>query len=325
MEIQQLRHLLAAADSPNYVQAAKKCFTSRQNIAHSIKALEEELGVLLFARDGNRMGLTLEGSQVVFAATEIITRVDHLRTMFSDRKSFDITLSLAVSTNLFAGMPTGVDDFLLEKAESLRFLELDCEECYRLVCSGETDAAVVMCMERKFPECDVVEVGRSCSYIITNESSKLAKKESILVSDLIDQKLLLMSGLAFQYAPLLVQLSALGFSKTDVSILPSTSSMLHVVRTRQEGSVGIVSEKFAAVPPRGTVSVPVGDSKLDWHFYILYKASEANFGSVMRFVRGIKNAFQKKEVAGGGGFLFRKTFRQYVFSYGRLDYMLQAA
>lgn len=64
MEVQQLRHLQAAANSTSYAQAAKKCFTSRQNIAHSIKALESELGVVLFFRKGNTMELTPDGKQV---------------------------------------------------------------------------------------------------------------------------------------------------------------------------------------------------------------------------------------------------------------------
>ena len=53
MEIHQLRHMLAAAEHTSYAQAAKSCFTSRQNIAHSIKALESELGIVLFERRGN--------------------------------------------------------------------------------------------------------------------------------------------------------------------------------------------------------------------------------------------------------------------------------
>ena len=64
MEIQQLRHLQAAANSQSYAQAAKKCFTSRQNIAHSVKALEGEVGTPLFERKGNRMVLTEEGRLV---------------------------------------------------------------------------------------------------------------------------------------------------------------------------------------------------------------------------------------------------------------------
>lgn len=84
MEIQQLRHLQAAANSQSYAQAAKKCFTSRQNIAHSVKALEGEVGTPLFERKGNRMVLTEEGRQVAYVVDEVLERVDRLGSMFQD-------------------------------------------------------------------------------------------------------------------------------------------------------------------------------------------------------------------------------------------------
>ena len=72
MEIHQLRHMLAAAEHSSYAQAAKRCFTSRQNIAHSVKALENELGIVLFERRGNEMVLTPAGRQLVGEAGEIV-------------------------------------------------------------------------------------------------------------------------------------------------------------------------------------------------------------------------------------------------------------
>lgn len=144
MEIQQLRHLQAAANSQSYAQAAKKCFTSRQNIAHSVKALEGEVGTPLFERKGNRMVLTEEGRQVAYVVDEVLERVDRLGSMFQDGLAARSMLNLAVSTNFFAGMPLAVDELLLERSSSFRFFERDCGECYRLVCSNEVDAAIII-------------------------------------------------------------------------------------------------------------------------------------------------------------------------------------
>mgnify|MGYP004481902971 FL=1 len=114
MEIQQLRHLQAAANSQSYAQAAKKCFTSRQNIAHSVKALEGEVGTPLFERKGNRMVLTEEGRQIAYVVDEVLERIDLLGSMFQDGLAARSMLNLAVSTNFFAGMPLAVDELLLE-------------------------------------------------------------------------------------------------------------------------------------------------------------------------------------------------------------------
>lgn len=288
-----MRHLQAAANSQSYAQAAKKCFTSRQNIAHSVKSLEGEMGVTLFERKGNRMILTQDGRQVAYVVDEVLGKIDRLGSMFQERRAPHVMLNLAVSTNFFAGMPVAADDLLLEKSNVFRFFERDCGECYELVCDNKVDAAVIMCMEREFPDCRVVEVGRSKSYVIANEESALAKKESVSVEDLRGEKLLLMSEPGFQYGPLFSRLGAIGFDRTSVSILPSTSSMLHIVRTRREGSVGIASHRFSIAPPRGSVSVPIADPQLDWHFYALYKPEAANAHIVTEFIQDIQAAFSQ--------------------------------
>lgn len=295
MEIQQLRHLQAAANSQSYAQAAKKCFTSRQNIAHSVKTLEGEVGTPLFERKGNRMVLTEEGRQVAYVVDEVLERVDRLGSMFQDGLAARSMLNLAVSTNFFAGMPLAVDELLLERSSSFRFFERDCGECYRLVCSNEVDAAIIMCMEREFSDCSVVEVGRSKSYVIANEGSDLAKKESVSVDELQNEKLLLMSEPGFQYRPLFSQLCAIGYNRSSVSILPSTSSMLHMVRTRRGGSVGIASRRFAVTPPGGSVSIPLADPRLDWHFYALYKPEAVNSHAIASFIQDIRVAFSQSD------------------------------
>lgn len=297
MEIQQLRHLLAAANSASYAQAAKRCFTSRQNIAHSVKAVEAELGVVLFERQGNGMILTEEGRKVAPLIEEIVTRIDRLGVMFSPQSSADSTLSLAVSVNFFAGMPEGVDAVFQQRADNLQFLELDCEQCYELVCADKVDAAIVMCMDRSFPKCSSLRVGGSVAYALVSEASELAGKTGCVASDLVDKKLILMSEPSFQYEPLFSQLDRLGYDRSNASVLPSTSSMIHLVRTRGEGYVGIPSRKFAVNPPGGTVSVPIVDPRMNWGFYILYKDATSESSQMMSFMRSIRKAFEGSDIA----------------------------
>ena len=293
MEIQQLRHLLAAANSISYAQAAKKCFTSRQNIAHSVKALESELGVVLFERKGNGMMLTNEGRQVAQAVCDILSKIDDLRVLFAGYGHSGFALSLAVSTNLFAGMPDEADRLLLQRLEGLQFFELDCERCYELVCEGRVDAALVMCMDRSFPKCDAVRIGGSVAYALVDESSSLAKLSGCVAGDLAARKLVLMSEPVFQYEPLFVQLDQLGFDRSNVSVLPSTSSMIHLVRMQGEEYVGIPSHKFASRPPFGTVAVPIVDPRMNWGFYLLRRSGERTGDAVDRLMHDIRKAFKE--------------------------------
>lgn len=289
MEIHQLRHVLAAAESSSYAQAAKRCFTSRQNIAHSVKAVENELGVVLFERRGNEMVLTASGRQLAVEASEIVARVDSLHVMFAGSDELDLPLNLAVSTNLFAGIPASTDEYIAQHADWLRVSEMDCEECYRCVCSGRVDVAVIMCMERRFPDCDSLEIAESTSFALMCDSSPLSQKTSLSIVDVKDQKLLLMSEPGFQYEPLFLQLDSLGFDRANASVIPSTSSMIHMVKRR--GGMGLVSDKFSAAPPAGFCVIPLSDSRLNWHFYVLFQKSAARFQSIAKFVQGVRSTF----------------------------------
>lgn len=61
METQQLEFVLAVMKTGSFTQAAKRCFTSRQNIAHAVKSVEREFGVELFWREGKNLKLTDDG------------------------------------------------------------------------------------------------------------------------------------------------------------------------------------------------------------------------------------------------------------------------
>lgn len=289
MEIQQLRHLLAAAEHSSYAQAAKRCFTSRQNVAHSVKMIERELGVSLFERRGNEMVLTTEGERVAKEASSIVAKVDNLRVMFSTAAGSSERLTFYVGTNILAGIPASVDAYIATHADKLQMIEASCEFSYKQVCSGEADIALIMCMERRFPECDSLEVSSSISYAITAADSPLAKLPSLTAANLKDMRLLLMSEPPFQYEPLFEQLDSLGFDRRAVSVIPSTSSMVHIMKSRK--SVGIVSEKFSIDPPRGSIAVPIADTRLNWHFYILYQASSEKYPYIAKFAEGVRRAF----------------------------------
>lgn len=130
VEIQHLKHLAAASESSSFAKAAKKCFTSLQNIAHSIKVLENKLGVVLFDRKGNEMLLTPEGMKATAAARGIVEQVENFDVMFVQGASPGDELTLAVGANLFAGIPSSAADFIHSYSDRLHIRECDCKKCY---------------------------------------------------------------------------------------------------------------------------------------------------------------------------------------------------
>ena len=54
MQLEQLKYLVAAAETRSMTTAGKLMYMSHQNISKSISSLEKELGVSLFTRTSKR-------------------------------------------------------------------------------------------------------------------------------------------------------------------------------------------------------------------------------------------------------------------------------
>ena len=53
-----MRYAVAVAEERSFTRAAELCFVVQSALSHQIKALEQEIGVQLFARTSRRVELT---------------------------------------------------------------------------------------------------------------------------------------------------------------------------------------------------------------------------------------------------------------------------
>lgn len=68
MELQQLRYVVAIAEEKSFTRAAERCFVVQSSLSHQIKALEREVGAVLFARSSRRVELTAAGAEFLVHA-----------------------------------------------------------------------------------------------------------------------------------------------------------------------------------------------------------------------------------------------------------------
>ncbi|QOV36425.1 LysR family transcriptional regulator [Streptomyces ferrugineus] len=76
MDLQQMRYVVAVAETRNFTRAAERCFVVQSSLSHRIAALERELGVKLFARSSRRVEPTSAGVAFVAAARECLAAAD---------------------------------------------------------------------------------------------------------------------------------------------------------------------------------------------------------------------------------------------------------
>lgn len=83
MELQQLRYLVAVADSRSFTGAAETCHVTQPTLSHQIKKLEEEVGEPLLHRRRKGAYLTPLGERVYRHAQEIMRNVESVQQVSS--------------------------------------------------------------------------------------------------------------------------------------------------------------------------------------------------------------------------------------------------
>lgn len=68
MELQQMRYVVAVAETGSFTRAAERCFVVQSALSHQVAALERELGVRLFARTSRRVEITAAGEAFLSSA-----------------------------------------------------------------------------------------------------------------------------------------------------------------------------------------------------------------------------------------------------------------
>ncbi|MFJ8081033.1 LysR family transcriptional regulator [Streptomyces sp. NPDC096205] len=76
MDLQQMRYVVAVAETRNFTRAAERCSVVQSSLSHRIAGLERELGVRLFARSSRRVEPTPAGEAFVVRARECLEAAD---------------------------------------------------------------------------------------------------------------------------------------------------------------------------------------------------------------------------------------------------------
>ncbi|MFC4907432.1 LysR family transcriptional regulator [Actinomadura gamaensis] len=79
MELQQMRYVVAVAETGNFTRAAEQCLVVQSALSHQIARLERELGARLFDRTSRRVRLTPAGEAFLPAARQSLDAAERAR------------------------------------------------------------------------------------------------------------------------------------------------------------------------------------------------------------------------------------------------------
>ncbi|HEX9397606.1 MAG TPA: HTH-type transcriptional regulator CysB [Burkholderiales bacterium] len=157
MKLIQLRYLSEVARrNLNISEAAEALHTSQPGVSKQIKALEEELGIQVFARHGKRLvAVTEPGKAVVAIAERILTEAQNLRRAgeeYANDKAGTLTIA-ATHTQARYALPKAVAAFKRRypNVELLIHQGNPTQICDQVI-AGEADMAVATEMIATYPE-----------------------------------------------------------------------------------------------------------------------------------------------------------------------------
>ena len=113
MELTQLKYFQAAAREGSFTRAARSLNVSQPALSKAVQHLEDEIGVKLFLRDGNRIALSYFGKLML---EEVDSAILHLETGVKNariRAGLDQgRVSIAISEAIT--IPNPIEEFLVE-------------------------------------------------------------------------------------------------------------------------------------------------------------------------------------------------------------------
>src|ERR1700743_2543782 len=113
--LQQLRGFCYAAQFGNITRAAEHMGLTASSVSLQIKALEEDLGVVLFKRKGPQITLTSDGELLLSLALPHINEIQRLHEVFHQELRVIKNTELLVAANsstLNYILPNFVDEYL---------------------------------------------------------------------------------------------------------------------------------------------------------------------------------------------------------------------
>jgi DNA-binding transcriptional LysR family regulator len=193
MDLLQLEHFLAIVEERTFTRAAERVCRTQSAVSQSVKKLEDELGIAVFARDGAEVSLTDAGRTLVEHARRMIrARDEAIRELTALKHLRQGTLSIAAHESAAVYLlPAPLRTYLARFPEirvSIRTSRLS--EIPRQVLDREVHVGFLK-EDPGFHELSCVEVHVDRMIVVAAPEHRLADRRSIDIRDLEDEPIVL--------------------------------------------------------------------------------------------------------------------------------------
>jgi transcriptional regulator, LysR family len=193
MNIQQLRYVVAIANSGTFREAAEKMYVSQPSLSISMRDLEKELGFKIFRRTSSGTFLTRRGMEFYEKAQELVKGFDVFQNQYAnpeeEKKEFSI------SSQHYDFLPPLITQFsvLYPENKDFRIFESTTVQILDEVAQGHSELGIIYLNKQNTKGImqrvdklglEVVDLIPFQTHIYLRKGHPLAKKESLVMEDL---------------------------------------------------------------------------------------------------------------------------------------------
>ncbi len=279
MNIKQIQSFVAVADAGSFSEAAEWMYTSVSQISKLVKAIEEDVGYVLFERKKNGVVLTSEGIKVYNIANKIIQDVDELELIKekNGKKSFAVIgLPDVEMDNLFIEYMSGED----KKNYHFNFSNLSIEEMCRILHVRRADIGFAYFEKRRLTAVetrlakyalDFTPLCNTRKYLFVNTRHPLAKEKQIEITKVEKTELIKITGRDFFKTDFMKCTFRNIYSQPQIRMQTSSLSTAINVLMRNNELAYIGSDVFNEYAERENICrIPIVEEEETTHFgYIM--------------------------------------------------------
>ena len=195
MNIQQLRYVVAIANSGTFREAAEKMYVSQPSLSISVRDLEKELGFKIFRRTSSGTFLTRRGMEFYEKAQELVKGFDVFQNQYANPEEEKDEFSIASQHYDF--LPPTITAFSERYPDykNFRIFESTTVQILDEVAQGHSEIGIIYLnnqnkkgiMQRvEKLGLEVIELIPFHTHIYLREGHPLAEKEELVMEDLAD-------------------------------------------------------------------------------------------------------------------------------------------
>ena len=192
MELRHLRHFVALAEERSFTQAAARELIVQSGLSTSIRALEKEVGALLFVRGTRPVRLTAEGTALLPAARHTLDAAQAAQQAVQDAHGV-LAGRLRIGALQTSGHTLPFSSWLAEFALAhprvdISVQQLPALQMLDLVADGRLDCALVSVVEDHPRGLEVIPLLAEPVVLIVSRDHPLAAAGSVTLGDLAGER-----------------------------------------------------------------------------------------------------------------------------------------